>query len=103
MLGDPTKLVHDLTKQANEIRKKKAGGGWGWRDGVNVYIDPEARCPLCDKSFPTRRVWVVDEAAWRLPRLFRLRDGSRVDEGGVTYHPHVQDSGSYMCRGNSKT
>lgn len=99
-MKDPTEILTTIASRVLEVKSTGRGGPWSFRDGVRLFINPEARCPDCEGWFPTNRVWLVDEPWNRLLDCWHM-DGRKVDRAKEIIHPHV--SGRGICMGNNKS
>lgn len=81
---------------------------WKFSEGISLYINPPFKCPLCKGSFPTNRIWLLDEINKSLKGCWRL-DGNPIkgefdsDDNyrGDVPHPHADLDGA--CMGNTKS
>lgn len=93
-----------LKAQQLKLTIKSSSNSWKFRPKVNIYINPEARCPFCKSYFSTNRIWLVDEnkhyvrACWDYVSGESLKNEYRDFEN---LHPHVSSNG-LVCLGNNK-
>lgn len=98
-MRDPTELLNHIALKTMELKVSSREGGWRWREGITLFVFPEARCPRCENWIQTNRVWLVDEK-WRKLLYCWHRDGTLVDPTKNIVHPHV-NSVRRICVGDN--
>lgn len=97
---DYLSLLQNAVFAASELQVKRASPqDRKWHFNYKVFINPSVRCSWCNEWLPTKRVWVVDEADFRVRKLWTLA-GKRLDVEAC--HPHVGTAGR-ICMGDAKT
>lgn len=106
-------FIWEVEKKAEEYAEAKREAAWTIRPSVSVYYNPEFRCPYCSLGFPTKRLWMVDEASLRILGCWYLEDPIRGKDGKLTLrtvgnyyeevvHPHADAAGG-LCMGNANS
>lgn len=83
-----------------EQAKKEAPPGRIWSTAYKWYINPILKCNYCEEWLETRRVWVVDEEAWKVVAAYDVGGGRAINV--VSCHPHVGPAGA-ICKGNAQS
>lgn len=83
-----------------EQAKKEAPPGPIWSTTYKWYINPILQCNYCKEWLETRRVWVVDEVAWKVVAAYDVGGGRAINV--VRCHPHVGSAGA-ICKGNAQS
>ena len=98
----------EATKLAQKYAVANQQTSWSFRKGTEIYWNPDFRCPHCNLTFPTKRVWWIDEFNQKLLGCWYIEnpvDGQLRpvgNTGAEVVHPHVDHYGK-PCMGSAKS
>lgn len=101
-------ILRNFTAHAVELADEvqSARKPWRWIEGVTLF--PEGRCPYCNRTMYSNRIWRLSAAGAGYQLYGQCRIAPPVDGGTVgrlvqepPKHPHV--SGTNVCMGNSQS
>lgn len=103
-------FLWEVQQKAEEYAQSTIRTSWRLMDGVEVYVNPEFRCPYCGGGFPTKRIWMVNTerrkilGCWYLEDPVGLGGLARLrkvgNSGSEVVHPHADGFGD-LCMGTS--
>lgn len=95
-------LFDDIDRKVAALHRLKTSNSWRLLKGIELYVNSEFRCPLCNRGHKTNLVYMVDAEHKRIVAAWTYPDMNPVGNiGKEAIHPHADGNGK-LCMGNAK-